>query len=119
MKKMYSKKYGVFCWVYCQENDKPLLMAFNVRLLDAYSVKVYKKENTNLDWLLKYADKRSSENWQQFFKIGKPFLVRITGKEVKMKTGTLKLNWRNKALGCDHHEYVPFEFIPNSKSCKY
>lgn len=109
MKRLYSKKYGIFVWYKGYENEPAKLVSLNVEGPSEYVVKVYRKENLN--YRLKYFKGKIRECGLKVE--GEPFIVRITGKKVRMKTGILILDWAHKTVGCDNHEYVPWKFIPD------
>ena len=110
MKKLYSKKYGLFIWLKRYADEPAKLVSLNVRGLSEYVAKIYTCKE-NLEYRLKYFKGKVKEYGLKFE--GEPFIVRITGKKVKMKTGTLILDWGHKTIGCDNHEYVPWKFIPD------
>lgn len=110
MKKLYSKKYGIFIWFKDYEDEPAKLVSLNTVGLNGATAKVYTCKG-NLDYRLKYFKGKVKEYGLKFE--GEPFIVRITGKKVKMKTGILILDWAHKTIGCGNHEYVPWKFIPD------
>lgn len=108
MKKLYSKKYGIFIWFKDYEDEPAKLV--NTAGLNGAIAKVYTCKGI-LDYRLKYFKRKVKEYGLKFE--GEPFIVRITGKKVKMKTGILILDWAHKTIGGDDYEYVPWKFIPD------
>ena len=113
-KNQYVKKYGVFVWIKDSDNSPARLISLGDSMSYSLSknyAKVYYK-SSYIHCVLNYHINRVKN--YSLNTIGKPFLVRITGSKVKMKTGTLKLKWKDseKVLPFGHL-YVPFEFVPN------
>ena len=107
MKKLYSKKYGIFVWYKEYEEEPARLVALGVSGINTSSVRVHGKENLN--YRLKYYKGRAKKTGEKF--VGEPFIVRITGKKVRMKTGILILDWAHSNKS--YEEYVPYKFIPD------